>query len=138
MLVLVSGMTFRMSIWLMNPSPLHRWHAPWGELNEKRFGAGSLYAMPVVGHISRLEKYLTVSVSFSRIMISPSPAFIAVATLFLSLSLSFSLTGSLSITISMSWFLYLSTFMPVVISVTTPSTLALRYPFFLMLSNSSR
>ena len=106
----------------MVPSPLHFGHAPCGELNEKLLGAGSLYDIPVVGHISRREKNLASPLSLSRIIISPSPCFIAVATLFFSLSLSASFTWSLSITTSMSWFLYLSVFIPRTISFTSPST----------------
>ena len=56
MLADLSGITLPRSISFTYPSPLHLEQAPSGELNEKIFGAGSPYDMPVTGSISRLEK----------------------------------------------------------------------------------
>src|SRR6056297_721847 len=47
-----SGIIFFTSISLTTPKPLHFGHAPCGELNEKVWGAGSLYEIPLTGHIS--------------------------------------------------------------------------------------
>ena len=106
---LSSGITFFRSISSITPKPLHCGQAPSGELKEKMFGAGSLYAIPVTGSISRLEKYLASSRSLSRIIIKPSPCFMAVETVFArrSRSVSFSVPPSfiLSMTTSMLWFL---------------------------------
>ena len=122
MLTLLSGIIFSRSISFTTPRPLQWGQAPSGELNEKIFGAASLYAMPVVGHISLLEKYFASPVSLSSIITRPSPCFMAVDIVVLSLSLSVLPTAILSTTTSMLWFLYLSTFMSCTISIIVPST----------------
>ncbi len=43
-----------MSISFIKPKPPQTSHAPCGELNEKICGAGSLYEIPVVGHMKFL------------------------------------------------------------------------------------
>ena len=123
MLSELSGTTLSRSISFTVPSPLHRGHAPSGELNENMLGAGSLYAMPVTGSISFFEKLRIPPVSLSRTIMVPSPCLNAVFMVLARRSSSASLTSILSTTTSILWFLYLSTFMPSVISVTVPSTL---------------
>ena len=51
-----SGMTLSISTSEITPNPLHFRQAPYGELNENKFGSGSAYEMPVVGHIKKRLK----------------------------------------------------------------------------------
>ncbi len=53
-----SGITFLRLISFVIPKPLQASQAPFGELKEKVFGSGFGYAIPVVGHINSLLKYL--------------------------------------------------------------------------------
>ena len=101
----LSGIILSMSICATVPTPLHFGHAPFGVLNEKLCGAGSLYAMPVSGSIRWREKYLGSFLSRHSTIITPSPCCIAFTTLFLSLCASLGFTTNLSTTTSMSWFL---------------------------------
>ncbi len=68
-----SGIILLLSISLTFPSPLHFEHAPWGELKENVCGAGSLYEMPVAGHINCRLKNLGSLASDSSIISTPLP-----------------------------------------------------------------
>ena len=69
------GISLLRSTDLKTPNPLHLGHDPLGELNEKELGSGFLYAIPVVGHIRFLLKYLGVLFFDETTIITPSPKF---------------------------------------------------------------
>src|SRR5574344_932715 len=72
-----SGAILSISTSLSTPMPLHRGQAPCGELNEKVCGAGSLYEIPLVGHISFRLKYVGVSSPCGTIISTPLPCCMA-------------------------------------------------------------
>ena len=119
------------------PNPLHVGHDPLGELNEKELGSGFLYAIPVVGHIKFLLKYLGFLLSDETIIITPSPELRASLIDESRRLLFFSLTLSLSITTSIVCVLYLSNLRDGLISIISSSTLTFKYPCLANLKNNS-
>ena len=110
-----------------------------GELKEKVLGSGLGYEIPDFGHIKFLLKYSGFPESESKIKIVSFPYFIAILidserTLFDSKS---SFIDKLSTTKLISWVLYLSSFIPLLISTISPSTITLEKPCFVKFSNKS-
>ena len=98
----MSGITLFKLISFVIPNPLQPLQAPFGELKEKVLGSGLGYAIPVVGHINSLLKYLGLLSSTSITIKILSPEYKAV---FIVSSSRFStevLTANRSITTSIS------------------------------------
>ena len=55
--ILSSGISFFKFTFFKVPIPLQFLQAPFGELNEKLFGSGISYEIPVFSHIKFLLKY---------------------------------------------------------------------------------
>ena len=134
-----SGINFFRFISCSVPSPLHVSHIPFGELKEKVLGSGLGYEIPVSGHIKFLLKYSGFPDSESKIKIVSFPYFMAILidsanTLFDSKS---SLTDKLSTTRLISCVLYLSSFIPLLISTISPSTITFENPCLVKFSKRS-
>ena len=134
-----SGISFLILILNSVPSPLQSSHIPFGELKENVLGSGFGYEIPLSGHIKFLLKYSGLPESESNINIVSFPYFIAILIdsdriLFDSKS---SFTDKLSTTKLMSCVLYLSSFIPLFISIISPSTITFEKPCLVKFSNKS-